>query len=182
MKRLMATFRRLGPLIAIVFGFTAIPPLAQIFLAPELTDPRLLPLETRRPLPAFEIEDGLREAVSLESFRGTFVLLNIWATWCPPCKEEMPSLNRLAAHFASENLEVVPVSIDISGVGAVRSFYERMDLDNLRIYVDPSKDIMRSLRVFGIPTTVLIDTTGQEIGRFTGAARWDAPAFVTLAY
>ena len=178
MKRLTTTLRRLGPLIAIVFGFAAIPPLAQKFFAPELTVATLRPLATRRPLPEFKVEDDLGRAVSLERFRGTFILLNIWATWCPPCKEEMPSLNRLAATLAPENLKVIPISIDLSGAGAVRAFYKRMGLDKLPIYVDPSKDAMRSLGVVGIPTTILIDRTGLEIGRFAGAARWDAPAFV----
>ncbi len=178
MKPLTTTLRRLGPLIAIVFGFAAIPPLTQKFFAPELTTATLRPLATRRPLPEFKVEDDLGRAVSLERFRGTFVLLNIWATWCPPCKEEMPSLNRLAAKFAPENLKVIPVSIDLSGARAVRAFYKRMGLDKLPIYVDPSKDVMRSLGVVGIPTTILIDRTGLEIGQFAGAAQWDAPAFV----
>ena len=90
----------------------------------------------------------------------------------------MASLNHLALLFADKNIKIVPISIDVSGAITVRSFYERFGLNNLLIYVDPSKNVMDALGITGIPTTILIDRDGREIGRMVGPAQWDAPESV----
>ena len=90
----------------------------------------------------------------------------------------MASLNHLALLFADKNIKIVPISIDVSGAISVRSFYERLGLNNLLIYVDPSKNVMDALGITGIPTTILIDRDGREIGRMVGPAQWDAPESV----
>jgi hypothetical protein len=90
----------------------------------------------------------------------------------------MASLNHLASLFANKNIRIVPISIDISGAVTVQSFYERLGLSNLPIYVDPSKNVMDALGIIGIPTTILIGRNGREIGRMVGPAQWDAPESV----
>lgn len=101
--------------------------------------------------------------------------MNVWATWCAPCKEEMASLDHLVLLLANKNITIVPISIDVSGALSVQSFYERLGLKNLSIYVDPAKNVMDALAITGIPTTLLIGRDGREIGRMMGPAQWDAP-------
>jgi hypothetical protein len=90
----------------------------------------------------------------------------------------MASLNHLALLLANKDLKIVPISIDVSGALAVRSFYERLGLKNLSIYVDPSTKVMNALAIIGVPTTLLTGRDGREIGRMLGPAQWDAPASV----
>jgi thiol-disulfide isomerase/thioredoxin len=122
----------------------------------------------------FTFSDGSGGSLALKDFRGTFTLVNVWATWCPPCKEEMAALDHLALLLANKNIKIVPISIDVSGAMVVRSFYERLGLKNLSIYVDPSTKVMNALAIIGVPTTLLIGRDGREIGRTVGPAQWDA--------
>jgi|SRR5579862_1463323 len=169
---------RLVPIVIVAAGFFLAPSLVRQFFPIQL--PSTMPAlhASPRPLPAFEFRDGDGRKFTLADFRGRFVLLNFWATWCAPCKEEMPSLDALASRFPAKDLVVVPVSVDLSGVTAVRAYYKRLALDNLAVYADPTSDAMHALGVIGIPTTLLINADGLEIGRLVGAARWNAAAIV----
>jgi thiol-disulfide isomerase/thioredoxin len=121
--------------------------------------------------------DGRR--MSLADFRGKQLLLNIWATWCGPCREEMPTLDRLQTLLGSPDFEVMALSIDHDGIDVVREFYAELGLQALRIYVDPSTMATVNLNVRGVPTTLLIDANGREIGRYAGPAEWDGEAAVS---
>jgi thiol-disulfide isomerase/thioredoxin len=112
---------------------------------------------------------------SLADFRGKVVLLNIWATWCVPCRTEMPALDRLQESLGGADFEVVPVSIDRGGMEAIRKFYNENGIRDLAMYVDTPGDVLRQARALGLPTTLLIDRIGREIGRVIGPAQWDAP-------
>lgn len=171
---------RLPQIVALIsiFACLAFPPLSHLLLPSALPNVQLIIDGHPRDLPGVELSDNFGRPVSSVSFRGRFVLLNIWATWCTPCREEMTSLNRLASLLRTKNIGVVPVSVDSAGLGAVRSFYKRYGLTDLAIYIDPSRNAMRAVGATGIPTTVLIGPDGREIGRMLGAARWDAPASV----
>jgi thiol-disulfide isomerase/thioredoxin len=136
--------------------------------------------ESPRPVPEVTFEDGDRRTLSLADFRGKVVLLNIWATWCAPCRREMPTLDRLQAELAGPDFEVVALSIDRKGLPAVQAFYEEIGLETLPIYVDRSGSAQRSLRVLGIPTTLLLDRDSNEIGRLAGPAEWDSPEMVAF--
>jgi len=136
--------------------------------------------ESPRPLPDVRFENGQGEAMSLADFRGKVVLLNIWATWCAPCRREMPTLDRLQAELGGPDFAVVALSIDRKGLPAVKKFYEEIGLEALPIYVDQSGSAQRALRVLGIPTTLLLDRDGNEIGRLAGPAEWDSPEMITF--
>ena len=125
-------------------------------------------------VPALEFQDGAGRARSLAEFRGRVVLLNIWATWCAPCREEMPALDRLQAKLGGPEFEVVALSIDRQGTEVVRKFFADVGVKSLGIYIDPSAQSMSRLGVVGLPTTLLIDREGREIGRRAGPAKWDA--------
>ncbi len=131
-------------------------------------------------LKEFKFVSGDLKAASLADFRGKLVLLNIWATWCGPCREEMPTLDRLQAMLGGPDFEVVALSIDQGGVAVVKDFYEELGLKALRIFVDPSMTAPVALSTLGIPTTLLINREGREIGRYTGPAEWDGPEVVAV--
>jgi thiol-disulfide isomerase/thioredoxin len=136
--------------------------------------------ESPRPLPDIQFENGQGEATSLADFRGKVVLLNIWATWCAPCRREMPTLERLQAELGGSDFEVVALSLDRKGLPAVKEFYEEIGLQELAMYVDESGAAQRALNVLGLPTTLLLDRDGNEIGRLLGPAEWDSPEMVSF--
>lgn len=131
-------------------------------------------------LKEFMFADGDLKAATLADFRGKVVLLNLWATWCGPCREEMPTLDRLQAKLGGPDFEVVTLSIDQEGVAIVKDFYEELGLKALRIFVDESMTAPVALNALGVPTTLLISREGQEIGRYTGPAEWDSPEVKAL--
>ena len=112
--------------------------------------------------------------LSLEDFRGRVVLLNIWATWCGPCRSEMPSLDRLQALHGADGLDVIAVSVDREGAGVVSAYYRKSGIRNLKLYVDSDQATLSAFRPNGIPMSVLIDREGNVVGEITGAARWDS--------
>lgn len=134
-----------------------------------------------RAFPTLQFIDGDAKAVDLAQLRGKVVLLNVWATWCEPCRKEMPSLDRLQAQLADEGLQVVPLSIDqgAGALAAVRGFYASLGLRHLRIYHD-AQGTGVELGAAGIPVTFLLDRQGREIGRVTGAAAWDGAEALAL--
>lgn len=170
--------RSLIPLLILVCAYVGLPPLLEKLFPPDLPVAELALHEVAREPAPFTFSDGAGRSLTLEQFRGRHVLVNVWATWCAPCRKEMPSLDRLARRLAGGSLAIVPLSIDELGAAVVRPFYERLGLENLPIYVDPSKKAMQALGVIGIPTTLIIGPDGREIARMTGPAHWDAPATV----
>ncbi|MEO8145708.1 MAG: TlpA disulfide reductase family protein [Betaproteobacteria bacterium] len=133
-----------------------------------------------RALPDIAFEDGGGRKRTLAEFRGKTVLLNVWATWCAPCREEMPSLDRLQQKLGGPGFEVVALSIDAGGAAAVKRFYGELGVRALATYVDPAARAFGSLGVVGVPTTLLIDREGRELGRLTGPAQWDSEQAVRL--
>lgn len=127
-----------------------------------------------KPVAPIKFEDEGGQTQSLADFKGKVVVLNIWATWCVPCRKEMPTLDRLQAALGGPDFEVVPVSIDLGGVDAVRQFYAGIAVHNLAMYVDTSGRVLRELGAIGLPTTLIVDRSGREVGRIVGPAEWDS--------
>ena len=136
--------------------------------------------EAARPVPDLAFEDDRGGSRRPGEFRGKTVLLNVWATWCVPCREEMPALDRLQRELGGPDFEVVALSIDAGGVAVVKRFYGEIGIRSLPIYVDPSMRATSALGTVGLPTTLLIDAEGREIGRHIGPAEWDSPQAVRL--
>jgi cytochrome c biogenesis protein CcmG, thiol:disulfide interchange protein DsbE len=120
--------------------------------------------------PDFTLPDVSGKSVTLASLRGKVVLLNFWATWCPPCKAEMPSMNRLYNSLRERGLEVIAVSSDNS-LSAVRDFLEKNRVD-FRVVFDEKKSVTRQFHVFSMPTTFLIDKTGLIVEKLYGEYDW----------
>jgi thiol-disulfide isomerase/thioredoxin len=137
--------------------------------------PRLIVHEAPREVPEISFKDDNGRPVALADLRGRIIVLNVWATWCPPCREEMPALDRLQAQFDRQDVEVVAVSIDRKGLDPVRKFLASVGVRHLAPYIDESGSASRSLGLVGLPGTLVIDRDGREIGRLLGAADWDSP-------
>src|SRR5216684_2766032 len=131
-------------------------------------------------LPDLAFEDADGRAKKLSDWRGKIVLVNLWATWCVPCRREMPALERLQAKLGGAAFIVLPLSIDRGGLPPVKRFYEELGLEALGIFVDQSGAATSKLATTGVPTTLLIDRDGREIGRLLGAAEWDSPEAIAL--
>jgi thiol-disulfide isomerase/thioredoxin len=130
-------------------------------------------------VPEIKFVDGSEKPMALADFRGRAVLLNVWATWCLPCRKEMPSLDRLQQKFDPAKFLVLTLSIDRAGIPAVNKFYADLGLKSLGIYVDQTSAALHQLGLIGIPATLLINSDGKEIGRKLGPAEWDSPEVVT---
>lgn len=137
-------------------------------------------LDRARAVPELSFIDGDGRARTLAEFRGSPVILNIWATWCVPCRKEMPSLDRLQAELGGSHLFVVPLSIDRQGFPVVKAFYAELGLKSLGIFLDQSGGATSKVNAVGLPTTLFIDSSGREIGRKIGPAEWDSPEAVAL--
>jgi thiol-disulfide isomerase/thioredoxin len=134
--------------------------------------------EATRPLPAFTFLDAEGAEKSLADFPGQGLVINLWATWCPPCVAEMPALERLARSLAADRIAVLPLSSDRGGKAVVEAFYQRVGLSGLGIWLDPRGAAARAMGARGLPTTIIVDRQGQERARLEGDAAWDTPPFV----
>jgi thiol-disulfide isomerase/thioredoxin len=132
------------------------------------------------PAPAITFADEAGKPHSLADLKGKVVLVNFWATWCGPCKREMPSLDRMAAALGSDRFQVLALSQDKIAVTKVRDFYFEQSIENLPLFIDQTGNSQRAFAVTGLPATVLIDAHGRVIGRMVGPAEWDSPEAIAL--
>jgi thiol-disulfide isomerase/thioredoxin len=125
-------------------------------------------------LPEARFQDANGAEKSLADWRGKVVLVNLWATWCAPCRKEMPALDRLQKELGSSKFEVVAISVDRTGLAGARKFLDETSVQNLALYADPTTKLSSALKAVGLPITLLLDTEGREIGRLVGPAEWDS--------
>lgn len=123
--------------------------------------------------------DGAGRNLTLDVFAGRVILLNIFATWCPPCREEMPSLDALQQQLGGPDFAVVPISIDKGGIEVARDFYAEIRIRTLGLYWGEDVRVQLAFGAFGLPTTLLIDRKGRKLARVFGPAKWDKPAAVS---
>lgn len=128
------------------------------------------------PLAAVTFFDSDEQPVTLDRFKGKTILVNLWATWCPPCIAELPSLDRLQAKLKDKNFEVVAVSLDKPPLEDILSFLKGRDVDHLTFYWDKNREVDRKWKFAGIPASFLIDGEGTVIKRFDGTYEWDKGA------
>lgn len=159
-------------------GLLAGPAQAQPPIGPEMADFTLI--QPPRPAPETGFTDESGETLTLADLRGTVLLVNLWATWCAPCVEEMPALDALQTKLDGADFQVLAVSTDRGGAKQVRPFYEKHGLKRLAIYLDPKTALTRALGAKGLPTSILIDREGRMVGQLVGAAAWDSPDAIAL--
>ena len=134
----------------------------------------------RKPVPDIAFQDGQGKTLKISQWKGRVALVNLWATWCAPCRKEMPDLAKLQAELGSKDFEVVAISVDRKGVDASSAFLKETGADNLALYVEPTTTVVNELQALGLPSTLLIDREGREIGRLVGPADWASPEAQTL--
>ena len=127
-----------------------------------------------------EVGDFDGSAMTFDDFRGDLLVVNFWATWCPPCLEEMPSLDRLQAKTEKLGVKVLAVAVGRNPKPAVERFLSQAGIENLSIFFDPVQSMAVEMRVLGLPVTVILDREGNEIARLTGAAEWDSESAVEV--
>ncbi len=125
-------------------------------------------------LPEFEFQDATGASKTLKDWSGKVVLLNLWATWCAPCRKEMPWFDNLQKELGGEAFELVALSVDRGGIVKPQKFFDEIGIKHLKLYHDKTGRLAGKLRAFGMPTTLLINGEGKEIGRLVGPAQWDS--------
>ena len=133
-----------------------------------------------KPVGDIEFVDAEGTPLSLADWKGRVVLVNLWATWCGPCREEMPALAELQRQLGSEDFEVVAISLDRQGAEVAKPFLEDVGADALELYLDPSTKVLAEFRAVGLPASMLIDRSGREVGRMFGPADWASPEAIRL--
>ena len=135
-------------------------------------------------VPDLAFQDASGKALSLANWRGRTVLLNLWATWCVPCRKEMPALDALQQKLGGSDFQVVAVNIDTRDPDKPKAFLKELGIDKLAYYADPTAKTFQDLkaigRAFGMPTTLLVDRQGCEIGTIAGPAEWAGDDAVKL--
>lgn len=132
------------------------------------------------PVPATQFTDPDGGTHSLADYKGKVVLLNFWATWCAPCREEMPSLDALQADMGGDDFAVVAIAAGHNPPPAVQKFLTEENIQNLPVLLDPRQKLAREMGVMAMPVTVLIDRDGNEIARLIGGADWSSDAAKAL--
>jgi thiol-disulfide isomerase/thioredoxin len=144
----------------------------------------LAPAQTSFRLPDLAFKDGKGRELQLADWRGRTVLLNLWATWCVPCRREMPALDALQALLGGADFEVVAINIDTRDQQKPLAFLKDVAITHLAYYSDPSARVFEELKTagkaFGMPTTVIVDPSGCEIGTMAGPAEWASDDGVKL--
>lgn len=134
--------------------------------------------DTPQSVDGVTFEGPAGEQHALSDFRGQVVVLNLWATWCPPCRKEMPTLDALQQRLGGDDFRVVALSVDQGGAEAVQEFYDEIGIEHLPLYIDSSMRVMSDLGVRGLPTTLVLDAQGREVARLVGETDWAAPRMI----
>ena len=135
-------------------------------------------------VPDLSFQDATGKPLSLAQWRGRTVLLNLWATWCVPCRKEMPALDALQQRLGGPGFEVVTINIDTRDPDKPKAWLKEVGIEKLAYYADPAAKTFQDLkavgRAFGMPTTLLIDPQGCEIGTVAGPAEWASDDAIKL--
>ena len=123
-------------------------------------------------------KDEYYNDIDLDNFRGKLLILNFWATWCAPCKKEMPSLDRLQSNKKLNNLKIFPINVGHEKLIKSKDFFNKTNIKNLNIYFDSSNKLPEKFSIYGLPTTVLINKNGQEFARILGTIDFNDKKFL----
>ena len=122
--------------------------------------------------------DKNQKNVNLDDFKGKLIILNFWATWCAPCKEEMPSLDNLQSSVILDNLKIFPINIGQEDISKSTSFFKELNIKNLDIYIDAPVTLAKKFSLRGVPTTILFNKQGKEFARIMGSIDFNDEEFI----
>jgi thiol-disulfide isomerase/thioredoxin len=170
----LAFFATMAAVYTATLGFAnpALADIAAAKAAAQTGDMRKLVFhDTPQPVPAAELLTLDDQPRSLTEWQGKWVVVNFWATWCAPCRTEMPTLDRLAA----SGVPVVTVATGRNPPAAIDRFFTETNITNLPALRDPKSELGRAMGILGLPVTVILNPEGQEVARLIGDAHWDSP-------
>jgi len=133
-----------------------------------------------KPIADASFQDESAAPRRLSDFAGQILLVNLWATWCAPCRREMPGLDRLQEQLGGADFQVLALAVDRGGAEKVTAFLKEIGIKHLKAFVDPTTKATRALRAYGLPTTIVVGRDGRELGRMIGPAEWDTPEALRL--
>ena len=160
------------------FFLNIIPSISQTETPVKSPYPVIIPLENLtqyekvRPIPSIVFQDSLGNKINLEDFFGNLIIINFWATWCKPCEEEMPSLDRLYQNENFKNLLIFPVNIENPNFERTKKFFLNLNIKKLQIFYDTELNFVKHLKLRGVPTTVFINKKGEEFARLVGSTNF----------
>lgn len=162
-------------IIFFCFFLNIIPSISQTEIVFKSTSPIIIPLdnlvqyEKVRPIPPIVFQDSLGNKINIEDFFGNLIIINFWATWCKPCEEEMPSLDRLYQNESFKNLLIFPVNVENPNFERTKKFFSNLNIKNLKFFFDTELNFAKQLKLRGVPTTVFINKKGEEFARLVGS-------------
>jgi thiol-disulfide isomerase/thioredoxin len=130
--------------------------------------------------PDLKFTDAAGKPLSLASYRGSGLVVNVWATWCVACVVELPTFAAISKDLAKSSILVLPISIDMDGLKTVQAFYASHNITDLPILLDPGGDALALLNTNGIPVSIIVNPEGQLVGGLDGSVSWNSPATVAL--
>ena len=134
--------------------------------------------EIPKPISSLIFEDFLGNEINLKDYHGKLVIINFWATWCAPCKKEMPSLDNLYKDSNFKNLKVFPVNVEQGQRFKNKKFFNDLNIQNLEIFFDPNLNFVNEFKLRGVPTTILINKKGEEFARIIGEVNFQDKKFL----
>jgi len=134
--------------------------------------------DQKKKIEKVEFFNSKNKIVSLNDYKSNLVIVNFWATWCAPCKEEMPHLNKLKSKSDFQEIEIVPINIADEELTKTKEFFEELNLNNLEIFYGSSLELAKEFKLRGIPTTIIIDKEGYEFARIIGFIDFENKSFL----
>ena len=134
--------------------------------------------ENPRPISSVIFEDFLGNQINLKNYRGNLVILNFWATWCAPCKEEMPSLDKLYQDGNFKNLKIFPVNVEQPNLPKAKKFFNDLNIKKLEIFFDKELNFVKEFKLRGVPTTIIVNKKGEEFARIIGSIDFEDKKFL----
>tara|TARA_B100000427_G_C15272589_1_gene491735 strand:- start:118 stop:657 length:540 start_codon:yes stop_codon:yes gene_type:complete len=134
--------------------------------------------EIPKPISALKFEDFSGNKINLKNYHGKLVIINFWATWCAPCKKEMPSLDRLSQNKEFKNLIIFPINMEPPNTIKTKNFFSALKIKKLEIFFDENLNFVKEFKLRGVPTTILINKKGEEFARIIGEVNFEDKKFV----
>ena len=153
--------------LLIIFIYLITINFSQAFEKPDLKN--LVLIKNPKPYENIVFMDIKQKNVNLDDFKGKLIILNFWATWCAPCKEEMPSLDNLQSNTKLNNLKIFPINIGQEDISKSKFFFQELNIKNLNIYIDAPITLAKKFSLRGVPTTVILNKEGKEFARIMGS-------------
>ena len=138
----------------------------------------LIIYEEKQKIKFFDFLNEAGNKVNLKDFKSELIILNFWATWCAPCREEMPSLNNLQLNNTENKIKIIPINIGGENLRTSKKFFNELNINNLKVYFGNGAEIAKNLKLRGLPTTIFIDRDGYEFARIVGSIDFNNDEFL----